>query len=76
MIRRPVSSSNVVSVGWEADPDENGQPSLTGTLEVEFKNGRVYGYLEVPEQVYENLIGASSVGRFLQQNVIGSYDER
>jgi hypothetical protein len=70
MNRRPVNSSNVVSVGWEPAA----QGADTGTLEVEFKSGGLYRYGEVPETVYEELIGASSPGRYLAQNVIGTYD--
>jgi hypothetical protein len=72
MIRRPVSSSNIASVGWE--PDQEG--SVTGTLEVEFRSGHVYEYEGVPESEYENLLGASSVGRYMAKNITGHFDER
>ena len=72
MIRRPVSSSNIASVGWQPD----GGTQNEGTLEVEFHSGHVYRYDAVPEDVYEALLGASSVGRFLNYSVIGQYDER
>ena len=55
MEREPVTSSNVVSVGYDA-PSE--------TLEVEFKNG-VYQYYNVPQPIYEQMMTAESVGRFL-----------
>lgn len=72
MNRQPVKSSNVTSVGWEPSDED---PTI-GTLEVEFNNGKVYQYLEVPELAFETLMGASSVGRYLNQNIIGSYAER
>lgn len=62
--RTPVSSSNVASVGYD-------QP--TSTLVVEFKNGNVYQYFDVPEQVYEGLLQANSVGAYLNQAVKLSY---
>lgn len=44
--RFPVTSSNIVSVGWEPGP-----PPLCGTMEVEFKHGAVYRYSGVPAAV-------------------------
>jgi KTSC domain len=73
MQRRPVNSSNLAAVGWEA-ADEN-SPDI-GEMEVEFRNGFVYRYEGVPRSEYENLLGASSPGRYLNQNIIGVYDER
>lgn len=60
MKRSPVNSSNVLSVGYD---------TTTSTMEVEFKNGEVYQYYEVPERIYQNLINAASVGKYLDQNV-------
>jgi len=64
MNRTPVTSSNIASVGY--DPN-------TMTLEVEFTNGSVYQYFDVPETEYQNLMGASSVGTYLNQNIKASY---
>ncbi|MDR0274035.1 MAG: KTSC domain-containing protein [Burkholderiaceae bacterium] len=64
MIRIPVISSNVASVGYDAS---------TLTLEVEFKNGSVYHYFDVPDAVYRELIQASSVGKYLHANIRSSY---
>lgn len=64
MNRIPVSSSNVASVGYDLN---------TMTLEVEFTNGSVYQYFDVPETEYRNLLGASSVGTYLNQNIKTSY---
>lgn len=70
MNRRPVRSSRVSSIGFE--PGEDG---ASGTLEVEFRNGNIYSYAEVPQSEYQALVGASSVGRALEQTIIGTYDE-
>ncbi|MGO0792313.1 KTSC domain-containing protein [Herbaspirillum seropedicae] len=64
MNRDPVTSSNVTSVGY--DPD-------SGTLEVEFHNGSIYQYFDVPEALYNGLIHADSVGGFLAAHVKGTY---
>ena len=45
MERELVSSSTIVSIGYEGE-----------TLEVEFKNGTVYQYYNVPEVVYSQLM--------------------
>lgn len=64
MNRVPVVSTNVVAVGYDLK---------SRTLEVEFKAGTVYQYFDVPEAEYRCLLGADSVGRYLNQNIKGSY---
>ena len=65
MIRRPVTSSNIASIGWE-----------DGVLEVEFKSGHHYAYEGVPEGVYQEAIGSISVGKFVAANVVGNFQSR
>ena len=64
MNRIPVSSSNISSVGFDAD---------TLTLEIEFTNGNVYQYFDVPSTIYEELMQAESKGRFLSSQIKGVY---
>ena len=64
MERVRVSSSNVASVGYYEDSQ---------TLEVEFLNGSVYQYFDVPEQIYIGLRDADSVGGYLAANIKGVY---
>lgn len=64
MERTAVSSSNLASVGYDAD---------TLTLEVEFLNGTVYQYYDVPEGVFEELLNAGSVGSYFSHNVRSNY---
>ena len=64
MNRTPVISSNVVAVGY--DPN-------TLTLEVEFKDGAVYLYFDVPETVYQELMRADSIGKFMNANIRNNY---
>jgi hypothetical protein len=64
MNRTPVTSSNVVSIGYEAD---------TMTLEVEFRDGGIYQYFDVPETVYLELMRAGSIGQFMHANIRDNY---
>ena len=64
MNRTPVTSSNVARVGYDAN---------TMTLEVEFQNGSVYQYFDVPEVEYQGLMTADSVGKHLNQNIKNNY---
>lgn len=64
MNRIPVSSSNIASVGY--DPN-------TQTLEVEFNSGSIYQYFDVAQTIYEALISAESVGKFLNAQIKGYY---
>jgi hypothetical protein len=43
-------------------------------LYVTFLSGKVYAYLNVPEDVYEEMKAAFSKGKFLNENVKGKYD--
>ncbi len=60
MNRVPVSSSNLMSVGY--DPESQ-------ILEVEFHNNTVYQYLNVPHHIYSGLISAGSHGSYLDSHV-------
>jgi hypothetical protein len=42
-------------------------------LFVEFKNGSVYQYFDVLEQVFQQMMSAPSKGRFLAQVIKGTY---
>ena len=64
MNRTPVTSSNVATVGYDAN---------TMTLEVEFQNGSVYQYFDVPEVEYQGLMTTDSVGKYLNQNIKNNY---
>ena len=64
MNRLPVASSNIRAVGY--DPHSH-------TLEIEFANGRVYQYFDVPENVYKALLNAMSVGEYFNGEVRGVY---
>ena len=60
MERITVQSSNLASVGYN---------ERNSTLEVEFTNGNVYQYFDVPTHVYEGLMAATSKGRYLNENI-------
>jgi hypothetical protein len=64
MERQAVGSRNVASVGYDEQ---------TLTLEVEFTDGAVYQYFDVPEALFHGLIGAESCGRFLNAHIKGAY---
>lgn len=64
MERTAVTSSNLKSVGYEPE---------TGTLEVEFKKGRLYQYRNVPQEKYAALLNADSKGRYFNKNIKDQY---
>lgn len=64
MNRQSVSSSNIASIGYDANSQ---------TLEIEFLNGGVYQYFDVPQYVYDELMGAGSHGQYLARNIKGTY---
>jgi hypothetical protein len=64
MIRDPIASTNIASIGYDAASE---------TLEVEFTNGSVYQYYNVPAHLYEQLMMASSKGQFLNTYIRNAY---
>jgi hypothetical protein len=55
MEREQVFSSTIISMGYD---------EASETLEVEFKNGGVYQYYNVPKSIYQQFIEAGSKGQF------------
>ena len=62
--RETVASKVIASVGYS---------KRRHTLEIEFLNGAIYRYLEVPPSVYRELIAADSKARYYDANVKGKY---
>ncbi len=60
MKRETVKSSNLASIGY----DESSK-----ILEIEFLNGGIYQYLNVPLDVYEELMNAKSHGTYFSANI-------
>lgn len=58
-----VESSNVKQIGY----DDN-------TLFVLFKNNGLYKYLDVPENIFEGLLNAESVGKLLNKDIKNIYE--
>ena len=64
MRREAVTSSNIDSAGY--DPSSS-------TLEIEFKDGRVYQYFDVPRSVFDGLLRAASVGQYFHREIRGVF---
>lgn len=60
MTRTPVQSSQLSAVGYDPEAKK---------LEVQFKNGAVYEYDNVPPETHASLIGAPSVGAYFSAKV-------
>lgn len=65
MERQSVSSSNLASIGYDAENE---------ILEVEFNHGGVYQYFDVPEDVYQELMDAPSHGVYFSANIRNDYE--
>jgi hypothetical protein len=64
MERVRVSSSNLKAVGYDTEEQ---------ILEVEFLNGSIYHYFNVPEYKFEGLLRAPSKGGYLNDHIKGGY---
>lgn len=64
MERMQLASSNIASVAYDKEKM---------ALEVEFHNGTIYRYLDVPEKVYVGLLNAPSHGAYLMHEVKGKF---
>lgn len=67
MDRIQVVSSNIRSVGYEADIE---------ILEIEFTSGNIYQYFDVPEREYEELMNAASIGKYFNRKIKDNYRYR
>jgi XTP/dITP diphosphohydrolase len=64
MIRLPVESSDIVSIGYD-------EPSQS--LEVEFHGGRVYVYSNVPPEMHAQFLAADSHGYYFNTFIQGHF---
>lgn len=64
MIRLPVASSSIASVGYD---------KAAATLEVEFVSGALYRYYRVQPAVFADLLEAPSKGRFVNASIRDAY---
>lgn len=64
MERTPVTSTDILSVGYDQDQE---------ILEIEFIRGAVYQYSGVPIGVYEGILTADSKGKFFHANIKKAY---
>jgi hypothetical protein len=62
--RVPVESSALATVGYS---------KKLRALEIEFRNGAIYRYLDVAPDVYEALLNANSKARFYDDNIRHKY---
>lgn len=59
-----VESSNVAAIGYHGESE---------TLQIEFNNGSVYQYFDVPQHTFDGLKDAASKGKYLNAHVKGYY---
>ena len=62
--RFPVQSTALATVGYS---------KRLRALEIEFRNGAIYRYLDVDPKLYEALLQARSKARFYDENIRGKY---
>jgi hypothetical protein len=62
--RVPVESTALAAVGYS---------KKLRALEIEFRNGAIYRYLDVAPDVYEEMINARSKARFYDANIRHKY---
>ena len=64
MERESVNSLSLASVGYDLGSE---------TLEIEFKNGGIYHYYNVPAFMHERLMAADSRGKFFNAEIKEAY---
>ena len=64
MNRTPVESSMINAVGYDEQARQ---------LEVEFRNGQVYRFSNVPADIHSQMMSAPSVGKYFGTNVRGKF---
>lgn len=64
VVRAMVTSTSILSIGYEAE---------SMTLEIEFQQGNVYQYFDVPEGIYTELMTTESHGSFFNSQIRNNY---
>ena len=67
MHRDQLQSSNLKSVGY--DQDEL-------ILEIEFEDGEIHQYIDVPQETYQALVASESQGSYYTHYIRGRYEYR
>lgn len=62
-----VKSSNLKSIGYDQS---------SNTLEIEFLNGGIYQYFNIPSQIHLAIMNAVSKGTYFHANIRGNYKYR
>jgi len=69
----PVVSSNVEAIGWEANVLLPYASMRKNILQVKFLSGLVYNYLNVPKEVYVELMASDSKGSYINRKIKNKY---
>lgn len=64
MNRDPVSSTNIVSAGYD---------DASQTLEIEFSSGSIYQYYNIEPTIFDQFLRAPSKGQFLNVYIKNAY---
>lgn len=64
MEMKPVQSSNIRTIGYDAEARR---------LRIEFGSGKTYAYEGVPAEEHEALIGAPSIGSHFARHIRSKY---
>jgi hypothetical protein len=64
MLDVPVNSSNINCVGYDAK---------NASMDIEFRDGGVYRYYDVPVAVYEQFLLSDSKGKFFHAQLKGVF---
>jgi hypothetical protein len=67
VLRQVVSSQSIHGVGYATE---------SRNLEIQFRNGWIYEYDDVPETVYRALVSAPSHGKYLKRHIVDQYVTR
>jgi len=63
------SSSNVAKIGWKGNPESD-----IGVLAVEFNGGGLYHYYDIPAHMFDEMLSADSVGRYINERIKNNYN--
>jgi hypothetical protein len=67
MKRKPVTSSNIKSIGYD---------EINNSLQIEFASGDIYNYFNVSKKEYNSMMNASSIGAYFHKFIKNNYHIR
>jgi hypothetical protein len=68
-----IVSSNIDKIGWEANIKKYDDGGTYNILRIVYSSGKIYDYLNVPEELFKEMLKVESKGSFFWRKIKDKY---